>query len=53
MSLVMDEEVRHLAGERHEQRADRHAHRWGKEDGLLRDRRPEGAAQAHTAAHQR
>ena len=33
MSLVMDEEVRHLAGERHEQRADRHAHRWGKEDG--------------------
>jgi putative transposase len=33
MSLVMDEEVRHLAGERHEQRPDRRAHRWGKEDG--------------------
>lgn len=33
MNLVMDEEVRHLAGERHEQRADRRAHRWGKEDG--------------------
>jgi putative transposase len=33
MKLVMDEEVRHLAGERHEQRPDRRAHRWGKEDG--------------------
>ena len=33
MSLVMEEEVRHLAGERHEQRTDRHVHRWGKEDG--------------------
>ena len=33
MNLVMDEEVRHLAGERHEQRPDRRAHRWGKEDG--------------------
>jgi transposase-like protein len=33
MTLVMDEEVRHLAGERHEQRPDRGAHRWGKEDG--------------------
>jgi transposase-like protein len=33
MSLVMEEEVRHLAGERHEQRPDRRAHRWGKEDG--------------------
>ena len=33
MSLVMEEEVRHLAGERHEQRPDRHAHRWGKDDG--------------------
>ena len=29
----MEEEVRHLAGERHEQHADRRAHRWGKEDG--------------------
>jgi putative transposase len=33
MKLVMDEEVRHLAGERHEQHAGRQAHRWGKEDG--------------------
>jgi putative transposase len=33
MSLVMEEEVRHLAGERHEQHAGRLAHRWGKEDG--------------------
>lgn len=33
MKLVMDEEVRHLAGERHEQRPGRRAHRWGKEDG--------------------
>lgn len=33
MSLVMEEEVRHLAGERHEQHAERRAHRWGKEDG--------------------
>jgi len=33
MSLVMEEEVRHLAGERHEQHEGRLAHRWGKEDG--------------------
>jgi len=33
MSLVMEEEVRHLAGERHEQHPDRRAHRWGKEEG--------------------
>ena len=33
MSLVMEEEVRHLAGERHEQHPERRAHRWGKEDG--------------------
>lgn len=33
MNLVMEEEVRHLAGERHQQHPDRHAHRWGKEDG--------------------
>ena len=33
MNLIMEEEVRHLAGERHEQREDRRAHRWGKEDG--------------------
>jgi transposase-like protein len=33
MSLVMEEEVRHLAGERHQQHEKRRAHRWGKEDG--------------------
>jgi transposase-like protein len=33
MNLVMDEEVHHLAGERHPQHAGRRAHRWGKEDG--------------------
>ena len=33
MSLVMEEEVRHLAGERHQQHAERRAHRWGREDG--------------------
>jgi transposase-like protein len=33
MQLVMEEEVRHLAGERHQQHPDRRAHRWGKEDG--------------------
>jgi putative transposase len=33
MSLVMEEEVRHLAGERYQQHEDRQAHRWGKEDG--------------------
>jgi hypothetical protein len=33
MHLVMEEEVRHLAGERHQQHPARRAHRWGKEDG--------------------
>jgi hypothetical protein len=33
MSLVMEEEVRHLAGERHEQHPARRAHRWGKKPG--------------------
>jgi transposase-like protein len=33
MHLVMDEEVKALAGERHEQHPGRRAHRWGKEDG--------------------
>src|SRR5438552_1693787 len=33
MHLVMDEEVKSLAGERHEQHEGRRAHRWGKEDG--------------------
>ena len=33
MNLVMEEEVRHLAGERHQQHPGRRAHRWGKEDG--------------------
>lgn len=33
MHLVMEEEVRQVAGERHQQHAERRAHRWGKEDG--------------------
>jgi putative transposase len=33
ISLVMEEEVRHLAGERQEQHPARRAHRWGKEAG--------------------
>jgi len=33
MNLVTEEEVRHLAGERHQQHPARRAHRWGKEDG--------------------
>ena len=33
MSLVMEEEVRHLAGARHHQHEERRAHRWGQEDG--------------------
>src|SRR5450755_3264350 len=33
MHLVMEEEVKSLAGERHEQHAGRRAHRWGKEKG--------------------
>ena len=33
MNLVMEEEVRHLAGERHQQHPERRAHRWGKENG--------------------
>jgi len=32
MQTVMEEEVRHIAGERHQQHAGRRAHRWGKED---------------------
>jgi transposase-like protein len=33
MHLVMEEEVKSLAGERHEQQGQRRAHRWGKEAG--------------------
>ena len=33
MNMVMEEEVRHLAGERHQQHSARRAHRWGKENG--------------------
>jgi transposase-like protein len=33
MHLVMEEEVKSLAGERHEQNGQRRAHRWGKEAG--------------------
>ena len=34
MRLVMDEEVKSLAGERQQQHEGRRAHRWGKEDGF-------------------
>ena len=33
MHLVMEEEVKSLAGERHQQHGQRRAHRWGKEEG--------------------
>ena len=33
MQLVMEEAVRRLSGERHQQHSGRHVHRWGKEDG--------------------
>ena len=33
MEMVMEEEVRYLAGERHQQHAQRQAHRWGREQG--------------------
>ena len=33
MQTVMEEEVRHLAGDRHQQHEGRRAHRWGQEDG--------------------
>jgi putative transposase len=33
MQTVMEEEVRHLAGERYQQHEGRRVHRWGKEDG--------------------
>jgi len=33
MRLVMEEEVRHVAGGRYQQHEERRAHRWGKEDG--------------------
>lgn len=33
MNLVMEEEVRQLAGERYQQHPERRAHRWGKEAG--------------------
>ncbi len=33
MHLVMEEEVKSLAGKRHQQHHGRQAHRWGKEDG--------------------
>jgi hypothetical protein len=36
MNLVMEEEVRHLAGERHQQHAERRAHRWGKEHAVVK-----------------
>jgi putative transposase len=33
MSLVVEQEVRHLAGEQHQQHEGRRVHRWGQEDG--------------------
>jgi len=33
MQSAMEEEVRHLAGERHQEYEGRRADRWGKEDG--------------------
>jgi hypothetical protein len=39
MHLVMDEEVKSLAGERNEQHHGRRAHRWGKEDAYCVDPR--------------
>ena len=58
MQAVMEEEVRHLAGERHQQHEGRRAHRWGKEDGYcvvdgqkvpIRRTRLRTAEQARTA----
>src|SRR3972149_7702840 len=43
MQLVMEEEVRRLAGERHEQHPGRQAHRWGKEAGYCEGGGQEGA----------
>jgi putative transposase len=34
MNLVMEEEVRHLAGDRYQQQPDRRVYRWGKENGF-------------------
>ena len=53
MSLVMEEEVRHLAGERHQQHEGRRAHRWGRGRWLLRDRWAESADSENAAANQR
>ena len=43
MNLVMEEEVRHLAGERHQQHPARRAHSLGERRRLLRGGRAEGA----------
>jgi hypothetical protein len=37
MHLVMDEEVKSLDGERHQQHEQRRAHRWGTEDDCVVD----------------
>ena len=53
MHLVMDEEVKSLAGERHQQHEGRRAHRWGKGRRLLRGGRAEGADPQDAASHAR
>ncbi len=51
MQTVMEEEVRHPAGDRHQQHAGRRAHRWGKEDGYCVVDGQEGAdPQTHAYA---
>ena len=40
MHLVMDEEVKSMAGERHQQYEQRRAHRWGKEGGYCVEKVP-------------
>src|SRR5947209_4010102 len=51
MHLVMEEEVKSLAGERHEQHEGRGAHRLGERGRLLRGGWPEGADPEDPASH--
>ena len=49
MHLVMDEEVKSLAGERSQQHEQRRAHRWGKENGYcVRSERPGNGSRRRT-----
>src|SRR5450756_1165822 len=52
MNCVMDEEVRHLAGERHEQHSGRRAHRWGKEAGYCVVDGQKAVSYTHLRAHE-